>query len=95
MIRLMNPRQCSRKAPPADACNAPDPTHGEQSVTLPTADSYSFADGFETKTGRQNCRPVRMLPGGAVHFCTPLNRTGEQILTDEKSGVEIEKTQVL
>ena len=38
---------------PADACNAPDPTPGEQSVTLPTADSYSFADGFETKTGRQ------------------------------------------
>ena len=24
---------------PADACNAPDPTPGEQSVTLPTADS--------------------------------------------------------
>lgn len=21
---------------------------------------------------------------GAVHFCTPLNRTGEQIFTDEK-----------
>ena len=33
---------------------------------------------------------------GAVHFYTPLNRTGEQILTDEeKSGVEIEKMQVL
>ena len=32
---------------------------------------------------------------GAAHFYTPLNRTGEQILTDEKSGVEIEKTQVL
>ena len=31
---------------PADACNAPDPTPGEQSATLPTADSYSFADGF-------------------------------------------------
>lgn len=79
---------------PADTCDAPDPTPGEQSATLPTADSYSFADGFETKTGRQNCRPVRMLPGGAVHFCTPLNRTGEQILTDEeKSNSYLEKLQ--
>ena len=56
---------------PADACNAPDPTPGEQSATLPTADSYSFADGFETKTGRQNCRPVRMLPGGQSIFVPP------------------------
>ena len=56
---------------PADACNAPDPTPGEQSATLPTADSYSFADGFETKTGRQNCRPVRMLPGGQSIFIPP------------------------
>ena len=49
---------------PADACNTPDPTPGEQSATLPTADCYSFADGFETKIGRQNCRPIRMWTGG-------------------------------
>ena len=48
---------------PTDACNAPDPTPGEQFATLPTADSYSFADGFE-KIGRQNCRPIRMWTGG-------------------------------
>lgn len=35
--------------------------------------------------------PGSYVAWGAVHFCTPLNRTGEQILTDEKSGVEIEK----
>ena len=34
-------------------------------------------------------RTAKMPPGccmdwGAVHFCTPLNRTGEQILTDEE-----------
>ena len=55
----------------ADACNAPDPTPGEQSATLPTADSYSFADGFETKIGRQNCRPIRMWTGGSP-FLYPL-----------------------
>lgn len=33
--------------------------------------AYSFADGFETKTGRQNCRPVRMLPGGQSIFVPP------------------------
>ena len=56
---------------PADACNAPDPTPGEQSATLPTADSYSFADGFETKIGRQNCRPIRMWTGGQSIFIPP------------------------
>ena len=71
---------------PADACNASDPTPGEQSATLPTADSYSFADGFETKIGRQFCRPDSYVDWGAVHFYTPLNRTGEQILTDEEKS---------
>ena len=66
---------------PADACNASDPTPGEQSATLPTADSYSFADGFETKIG-----PDSYVDWGAVHFYTPLNRTGEQILTDEEKS---------
>lgn len=56
---------------PADACNAPDPTPGEQSATLPTADSYSFADGFETKIGRQNYRPIRMWTGGQSIFIPP------------------------
>ena len=56
---------------PADACNGPDPTPGEQSATLPTADSYSFADGFETKIGRQNCRPIRMWTGGQSIFIPP------------------------
>ena len=56
---------------PADACNAPDPTPGEQSATLPTADSYSFADGFETKIGRQFCRPIRMWTGGQSIFIPP------------------------
>ena len=56
---------------PADACNAPNPTPGEQSATLPTADSYSFADGFETKIGRQNCRPIRMWTGGQSIFIPP------------------------
>ena len=56
---------------PADACNAPDPTPGEQSATLPTTDSYSFADGFETKIGRQNCRPIRMWTGGQSIFIPP------------------------
>ena len=56
---------------PADACNAPDPTPGEQSATLPTAVSYSFADGFETKIGRQNCRPIRMWTGGQSIFIPP------------------------
>ena len=56
---------------PADACNASDPTPGEQSATLPTADSYSFADGFETKIGRQNCRPIRMWTGGQSIFIPP------------------------
>ena len=55
----------------ADACNTPDPTPGEQSATLPTADSYSFADGFETKIGRQNCRPIRMWTGGQSIFIPP------------------------
>ena len=76
---------------PADTCDAPDPTPGEQSATLPTADSYSFADGFETKIGRQ---PDSYVDWGAVHFYTPLNRTGEQILTDEeKSNSYLEKLQ--
>ena len=39
---------------PADTCDAPDPTPGEQSATLPTADSYSFADGFEINIHRQS-----------------------------------------
>ena len=56
---------------PADTCDAPDPTPGEQSATLPTADSYSFADGFETKIGRQNCRPIRMWTGGQSIFIPP------------------------
>ena len=56
---------------PADACNAPDPTPGEQSATLPTMGSYSFADGFETKIGRQNCRPIRMWTGGQSIFIPP------------------------
>ena len=57
---------------PADAYDAPDPTPGGAVChSLPTADSYSFADGFETKTGRQNCRPVRMLPGGQSIFVPP------------------------
>ena len=56
---------------PADACNAPDPTPGEQSATLPTAVSYSFAEGFETKIGRQNCRPIRMWTGGQSIFIPP------------------------
>ena len=56
---------------PVDACNAPDPTPGEQSATLPTVDSYSFADGFETKIGRQNCRPIRMWTGGQSIFIPP------------------------
>ena len=51
---------------PADACNASDPTPGEQSATLPTADSYSFADGFETKI-----RPIRMWTGGQSIFIPP------------------------
>lgn len=49
----------------------PDSTLGEQSATLPTADSYSFADGFETKIGRQNCRPIRMWTGGQSIFIPP------------------------
>ena len=49
---------------PADACEAPDPTPGEQSAAMPTGGSYSFADGFETEIGRQNCRPIRMWTGG-------------------------------
>lgn len=53
------------------ACNASDPTPGEQSATLPTADSYSFADGFETKIGRQFCRPIRMWTGGQSIFIPP------------------------
>ena len=57
---------------PADTCDAPDPTPGEQSAALPTADSYSFADGFETKIGRQNCRPIRMWTGGDSPFLYPL-----------------------
>ena len=56
---------------PADACSASDPTPGEQSATLPTADSYSFADGFETKIGRQFCRPIRMWTGGQSIFIPP------------------------
>ena len=81
---------------PADACNASDPTPGEQSATLPTADSYSFADGFETKIGLQAIGlsfalaailpPDSYVDWGAVHFYTPLNRTGEQILTDEEKS---------
>ena len=36
-------------------------------------------------------RAAKLPPGsyvawGAVHFCTPLNRTGEQILTDEEKS---------
>jgi len=54
-----------------DACNVPDLTLGEQSVTLPTAGSYSFTDGFETKIGRQNCRPIRMWTGGQSIFIPP------------------------
>lgn len=56
---------------PADTCDAPDPTPGEQSAALPTTDSYSFADGFETKIGRQNCRPIRMWTGGQSIFIPP------------------------
>ena len=55
---------------PADACVALDPTPGEQSATLPTADSYSFEDGFE-KIGWQNCRPIRMWTGGQSIFIPP------------------------
>ena len=54
-----------------DTCNAPGPILEEQSATLPTADSYSFADGFETKIGRQNCRPIRMWTGGQSIFIPP------------------------
>lgn len=55
---------------PADTCDAPDPTPGEQSATLPTADSYSFADGFETKSGGRIA--ARFVCGpGAVHFIPP------------------------
>lgn len=56
---------------PADACNAPDPTPGEQSATLPTANFYSFVEDFETKIGRQNCRPIRMWTGGQSIFIPP------------------------
>ena len=56
---------------PADACDTPDPTPGEQSATLPTVDSYSFADGFETKIGRQNA--ARFVCGlGGSPFLYPL-----------------------
>jgi len=38
--------------------------------------------------------PDSYVDWGAVHFYTPLNRTGEQILTDEeKSNSYLEKLQ--
>ena len=55
----------------ADACETPDSTLGEQSAAMPTADSYSFADGFEREIGRQNCRPIRMWTGGQSIFIPP------------------------
>ena len=54
-----------------DACNAPGITLEDQSATLPAAESYSFADGFETKIGRQDCRPIRMWTGGQSIFILP------------------------
>ena len=71
MMRLMNPRQCNRKVLLRIPVTPLIPHLGEQSATLPTADSYSFADGFETKIGRQNCRPIRMWTGGQSIFIPP------------------------
>ena len=60
---------------PADACNASDPTPGEQSATLPTADSYSFADGFETKIGSLDCsrliKPISIIRSSSLSFRIP------------------------
>lgn len=56
---------------PIDTCNTPDSTLGEQSATLPTTGSYSFTDGFETKIGQQNCRPIRIWTGGQSIFIPP------------------------
>ena len=62
--------------------SAPDSTPGEQSALF-LFPAYSFANGFKERPDGKNA--ARMLHGlGAVHFCTPLNRTGEQILTDEE-----------
>ena len=54
-----------------DACNAPGITLEDQSATLPAAESYSFADGFETKIGRQNFRPLGLWAGGPAIFLRP------------------------
>lgn len=64
----------------------PDSTPGEQSALF-LFPAYSFSHGLDKiKTGRQKCRPGCCVDWGAVHFYTPLNRTGEQILTDEKKS---------
>lgn len=63
----------------------PDSMSGEQSALFLFL-AYSFATGLKIKTGRHFCRPDAVWTGGAVHFYTPLNRTGEQIFTDEKKS---------
>ena len=48
----------------------PDSTPGEQS-TLFLFPAYSFANGFERKTGRQKCRPDAAWTGGQSLFVPP------------------------
>lgn len=60
--------------------SAPDSTPGEQSALFRLTPLPMVL---------KKDRTAKMPPGccmdwGAVHFCTPLNRTGEQILTDEE-----------
>ena len=50
--------------------SAPDSTPGEQSALF-LFPAYSFANGFERKTGRQKCRPDAAWTGGQSIFVPP------------------------
>ena len=56
---------------PVDACNAPDPTPGEQSALF-LFPVYSFSHGLDKiKTGRHFCRPDAVWAGGQSIFVPP------------------------
>ena len=50
--------------------SAPDSTPGEQSALF-LFPAYTFANGFERKTGRQKCRPDAVWTGGQSIFIPP------------------------
>lgn len=73
------PEQPTKLEPPAQEetdrtedvrSSAPDATPGEQSALF-LFPAYSFANGFERKTGRQKCHPDAAWTGGQSIFVPP------------------------